>query len=381
MSTLCRAGQKGQRNVWQRNWNQGLLRLVPPPTPFLLSAFYFNHFSSPADSPAHHSLAILSRLNGNGDQERLYSDNHSSDTFFGSSLFSVEWQLPLGELSLVLPRTLPLAAPAQPPLPGPAVRRLREGGEAKKLINTAWAKKGAKCCTPVALMLRQMLHLKCLIINDVAPVAPFCPKTRVFDGLDTRQPGLPFETDTLSLSGLGRLLTPNPWREGGQGLNSSWNTFLLQNQACLGRQVFDGALSFMSKLIPPKTTKNPFFCPTHLSAILPLVGGLVVRGLISRQKIKANQGKSSLIKVNQGILEHFKALSPLGQSESKRVKPVTKNANARSTLFSCVSALAQLHQVRPQSARGLAHSRTLRAIRQSSEIAPAFWSATALRRF
>ncbi len=33
----------------------------------------------------------------------------------------------------------------------------------------------AKCCTPVAPMLRPMLHLKWLIINDVAPVAPLCP--------------------------------------------------------------------------------------------------------------------------------------------------------------------------------------------------------------
>ncbi len=52
-------------------------------------------------------------------------------------------------------------------------------------------------------------------------------------------------------------------------------------------------------------SESPFFCPIHLSAILPLFGGLVVRGLIGPQKIKVNQGKSSLIKVNQGILKHF----------------------------------------------------------------------------
>ncbi len=31
-------------------------------------------------------------------------------------------------------------------------------------------------------MLRQMLHLKWLIINDVAPVAPFCPNTPAWPG-------------------------------------------------------------------------------------------------------------------------------------------------------------------------------------------------------
>jgi hypothetical protein len=34
-----------------------------------------------------------------------------------------------------------------------------------------------------------------------------------------------------------------------------------------------------------------------------------------------------------------------------------------------------------QSARGLAHSKTLRAVRAPSEFAPASWSAAALRRF
>src|ERR1022692_1674574 len=59
----------------------------------------------------------------------------------------------------------PLAARHNHPLPR----------ESKKLIKMAWAKKGAKCCTPVAQMLHPMLHLKCLIINSVAPVAPSWP--------------------------------------------------------------------------------------------------------------------------------------------------------------------------------------------------------------
>ncbi len=44
--------------------------------------------------------------------------------------------------------------------PQPAVRRLCEGGEAKKPHQNG---SGAKCCAPVAPMLRQMLHLKCLV--------------------------------------------------------------------------------------------------------------------------------------------------------------------------------------------------------------------------
>ncbi len=51
-------------------------------------------------------------------------------------------------------------------------------------------------------------------------------------------------------------------------------------------------------------------------------------------------------------------------------------------------SLERLFQIRPmrltapfQSARGLAHSRTLRAVREPSANAPASWSAAALRRF
>src|ERR1035441_9847556 len=54
-----------QTNDSQWNGNNELLHLIllpniPLPIPFLLSAFYFHHFSSPSYSP----------------------DNHSSDTFF-----------------------------------------------------------------------------------------------------------------------------------------------------------------------------------------------------------------------------------------------------------------------------------------------------------
>ena len=48
-----------------------------------------------------------------------------------------------------------------------------------------------------------------------------------------------------------------------------------------------------------------FFCPVHFSAILPWVRSGWIEAFISPQKIKVNQGKSSLIKVNQGILKHF----------------------------------------------------------------------------
>jgi hypothetical protein len=42
---------------------------------------------------------------------------------------------------------------------------------------------------------------------------------------------------------------------------------------------------------------------------------------------------------------------------------------------------ARQHDRYPKSARGLAHSRTLRAIRESQPFAIASWSAAALRRF
>ena len=67
---------------------------------------------------------------------------------------------------MVLPRRLPLAA-AAPLLLAAGSQKTHQNGS------------GAKCCAPVAQMLRQMLHLKCLIINDVAPVAPFWPWTPV----------------------------------------------------------------------------------------------------------------------------------------------------------------------------------------------------------
>ncbi len=74
-----------------------------------------------------------------------------------------------GALSLVLPRRHHLAA-AAPLLLAAGSQKTHQNGS------------GAKYCAPVAQMLRQMLHLKWLIINDVAPVAPFCPNTPAWPG-------------------------------------------------------------------------------------------------------------------------------------------------------------------------------------------------------
>jgi hypothetical protein len=73
-------------------------------------------------------------------------------------------------ISSALPGTLHLATAAQ--------LLLATGGQ-KTRQNVS----GAKCCTSVAQMLRQMLHPKCLIINDVAPVAPFLAQQPGRDGL------------------------------------------------------------------------------------------------------------------------------------------------------------------------------------------------------
>ena len=94
-------------------------------------------------------------------------------------------------LSLALPRTLHLATSAQ---------LLLAKGSQKTHQNVS----GAKCGTPVAQMLHQMLYPKCLMINDVVPVVPFRPNTRGRDRL-----GHGFAFPKALRKTLGGIRTPN----------------------------------------------------------------------------------------------------------------------------------------------------------------------------